>query len=607
VLRVVPGLIPEDFIDNLRDQIEIVSFIKGFVPLKKQGQNYVGLCPFHTEKTPSFVVSPHKQIFHCFGCGKGGNVYIFVMEQLGLSFPEAVAYLAKTCGLEVPSSNLTPQQRKQRELREKLVGINELAAKFFQQQLWQKEAKGVQDYLKKRGLKKSVCQDFLLGYAPDDWGELTNYLLSKKIAPQDLISLGLAVRNPQGHLYDRFRNRLIFPIGDAGGRIIGFGGRALDDSLPKYFNSPETPLFNKGEQLYGLHQARGFLRNKNQVILTEGYLDVITAHQYGFSQVVGILGTALTEKQARLLMRYTYNFIFCFDADSAGSQATLRGLDIVQQLGVKAAVIIMPQGLDPDDFLRKEGQTKFNQLIEQALPAFEYRLLKLTEKYKQDTLENKIQIMQALIPVLLKIKSPIEREGYLRLLAERFSFSEKAIYAEIKKYQQGLFQKDEEAAEEKREISGKEKAQWGLLRLVLNKPELLNEVEKFGGAELFFKPLYKEIYKLNYLLRQAGHNIKVEDLITHLKNKAAQELVAEIMLSDEPLQNEQKFLKDCLLTLKIELVNQKIQEKQSLMVGYEKQGEVTKSLELMAVIQKMIKERQKMVSTLAKGGNILEE
>ena len=241
------------------------------------------------------------------------------------------------------------------------------------------------------------------------------------------------------------------------------------------------------------------------------------------------------------------------------------------------------------------------------MPAFEYRLLKLTEKYKQDTLENKIQIMQALIPVLLKIKSPIEREGYLRLLAERFSFSEKAIYAEIKKYQQGLFQKDEEAAEEKREISGKEKAQWGLLRLVLNKPELLNEVEKFGGAELFFKPLYKEIYKLNYLLRQAGHNIKVEDLITHLKNKAAQELVAEIMLSDEPLQNEQKFLKDCLLTLKIELVNQKIQEKQSLMVGYEKQGEVTKSLELMAVIQKMIKERQKMVSTLAKGGNILEE
>ena len=207
VLRVVPGLIPEDFIDNLRDQIEIVSFIKGFVPLKKQGQNYVGLCPFHTEKTPSFVVSPHKQIFHCFGCGKGGNVYIFVMEQLGLSFPEAVAYLAKTCGLEVPSSNLTPQQRKQRELREKLVGINELAAKFFQQQLWQKKAKGVQDYLKKRGLKKSVCQDFLLGYAPDDWGELTNYLLSKKIAPQDLISLGLAVRNPQGHLYDRFRNR----------------------------------------------------------------------------------------------------------------------------------------------------------------------------------------------------------------------------------------------------------------------------------------------------------------------------------------------------------------------------------------------------------------
>ena len=238
------------------------------------------------------------------------------------------------------------------------------------------------------------------------------------------------------------------------------------------------------------------------------------------------------------------------------------------------------------------------------MPAFEYRLLKLTEKYKQDTLENKIQIMQV-DPVLLKIKVPLKGK-VICVIIERFSFRKKQFMRKLK-YQQGLFQKDEEAAEEKREISGKEKAQWGLLRLVLNKPELLNEVEKFGGAELFFKPLYKEIYKLNYLLRQAGHNIKVEDLITHLKNKAAQELVAEIMLSDEPLQNEQKFLKDCLLTLKIELVNQKIQEKQSLMVGYEKQGEVTKSLELMAVIQKMIKERQKMVSTLAKGGNILEE
>ncbi|HHY06331.1 MAG TPA: DNA primase, partial [Clostridia bacterium] len=363
----MPGLIPEDFIDDLRNRVDIVDFIRGFVPLKRQGQNYVGLCPFHAEKTPSFVVSPHKQIFHCFGCGKGGNVYTFLMEQGGLNFPEAVTHLANHCGISLPQKDLSPEQARQNSLRKKFYHINELAANFFQKMLYETRGKEAVAYLQQRGLDEQTCKKFLLGYAPNAWDELSCFLLEKGVTEKDLLTLGLAVQGQKGNLIDRFRNRLIFPIMNPSGKIIGFGGRVLDDSLPKYLNSPETPLFHKGRQLYGLNQARGFMRNKDQVILMEGYLDVITAHQHGITQAVGTLGTALTENQGRLLMRYTYNAVICFDADPAGQEATMRGLDILQQLGIKVSVMTMPEGQDPDDFLRKEGQVKFKQLIAQII------------------------------------------------------------------------------------------------------------------------------------------------------------------------------------------------------------------------------------------------
>jgi DNA primase len=611
VLRIVPGLIPEDFIDDLRNRVDIVDFIRGFVPLKRQGQNYVGLCPFHAEKTPSFVVSPHKQIFHCFGCGKGGNVYTFLMEQGGLNFPEAVTHLANHCGISLPQKDLSPEQARQNSLRKKFYHINELAANFFQKMLYETRGKEAVAYLQQRGLDEQTCKKFLLGYAPNAWDELSCFLLEKGVTEKDLLTLGLAVQGQKGNLIDRFRNRLIFPIMNPSGKIIGFGGRVLDDSLPKYLNSPETPLFHKGRQLYGLNQARGFMRNKDQVILMEGYLDVITAHQHGITQAVGTLGTALTENQGRLLMRYTYNAVICFDADPAGQEATMRGLDILQQLGIKVSVMTMPEGQDPDDFLRKEGQVKFKQLIAQAYPFFEYNLLKLTEKYNQDTIAGKIQIIQELVPTLSKMRSPVKREGYIQMLAERLSFSEKAIYTEIRKFQQGRLKSKVRGGEEVqlsgKEITAKEKAQRVLLRLILEKPKFIAEVEKLGGKELFHNHLYQEIYQMNYLLRQAGHNIKAEDLITHLENEKARRAVTEILLADDLLQDGERIYEDCLTTLKIELANQKIEEKQALMIEYEKNGDVTKSLEVMVEVQKMIKERQKLVSTLAKGGNILEE
>jgi len=609
----VPGLISQEFIDDLRNRVDIIEVIRDFVALKKQGQNYVGLCPFHAEKTPSFVVSPHKQIFHCFGCGKGGNVYTFLMERNGLTFPDAVTSLAHRCGIPIPQDGLSPEKAKQNSLREKFYHINELTADFFQKMLLH-EAKGkeARHYLKRRGLVEQTCEKFLLGFAPNAWDELSCFLLKKGVLAEDLITLGLAVQGQQGRLIDRFRNRLIFPIMNFNSKIIGFGGRVLDDALPKYLNSPETPLFNKGRQLYGINLARGLIRNKDQAILMEGYLDVITAHQYGVTQAVATLGTALTEEQGKLLMRYTYNAVICFDADVAGQEATKRGLEILQQLGLNVSVMTIPEGKDPDEFLRKQGAEHFYKVLTQAYPLFEYNLLKLMEKYNQDTIAGKIQIIQELVPDLYRVQSPVNRQGYIQMLAERLSFPEKAIYAEIRNFQaERVKSRDGSGAEgqprEKEAVTAGEKAQRVLIRLVLEKPEIIRAVEEFGGKELFSDKLYQEIYRINYLLRQAGHNIKAEDLITHLENEEARRVLTEILLTEGFLQDGERIFRDCLITLGIELVNRIIEEKNVLMTQYEKNGDVTQSLKIMAEMQGMIKERQRLGSILTKGGNILEE
>jgi DNA primase len=606
----VPGLISQEFIDDLRNRVDIVDIIKDYVPLKKQGQNYTGLCPFHAEKTPSFIVSPHKQIFHCFGCGKGGNVYTFLMERGGLTFVDAVAHLAKICGVPVPQEELSPEKARRDSLRKRYYHINELAVGFFQRMLVDSRGREAVNYLRKRGLAEEGYTKFLLGFAPDAWDELSNFLLREGVTEEEIITLGLAVKSQRGTLVDRFRNRLIFPISDDKGQIIGFGGRVLDDSHPKYLNSPETPLFNKGKQLYGLNLARAAIRKQEQVILMEGYMDVIAAHQYGVTQAVGTLGTALTTEHGKLLMRYTYNAILCFDADVAGQEASMRGLDVLRQLGIKVAVMTIPDGKDPDECLRKMGKDYFLKLIKQASPLVEYKLNKQMEKYNKDTIAGKVQIIQALLPDLYSMQSPVERQGFIQLLAEQLSFSETAIYAEIKKFQTGRANRevDKEKAQRNIEqnITAIEKGQRFLIRMVMEAPEVIADLEKSGGVALFNHALYKEIYQTNYLLRQAGHNIKAEDLITQLDNVEARQILTEILLDDELPLDWERIYKDCVITLQIELLNQKITERNSLMTGYEKSGNVTKSLEVMAELQRLIRERQNLVSTLAKGGNTFE-
>ncbi|MGI6607082.1 MAG: DNA primase [Peptococcia bacterium] len=625
----MPGQITEEFIDDLRNRVDIVDIIKEYVPLKKQGQNYKGLCPFHSEKTPSFVVSPHKQIYHCFGCGKGGNVYTFLMDRGGLSFLDAVAHLAQRCGIPLPQGELTPEKARQNSLRERYYHINEMAVQFFQQGLEDRRGQQAKQYLQKRGINNELITKFSLGYAPDSWDELSRFLLEKEITEEEIILLGLAVKGQRGNLVDRFRNRVMFPIFDDRSHVIGFGGRVMDDTQPKYLNSPDTPLFSKGRHLYGLNLAKTAIRSNEQAILMEGYMDVLAAHQYGITHAVGTLGTALTADHGKLLMRYTYNAVLCFDADAAGQEASMRGLDTLRQLGMRVSVMTVPDGKDPDEFLRKNGRDSFQGLIEQALSLVEYKLTRQMAKYNKETVAGKVQIIQALLPDLYLIQSPVERQGLIDMLAQRLSLAETAIYAEMKKYQleagrsrrykdktgerqerkaeQGDIEEQDVARHSRRERTASEKAQYFLTRVLLENPEMFAEVEQAGGKALFSDNFYQEIYQVYYLLYRAGHNIKAEDLITQLENEQTRQIITEILLDDQIPADWGRIYKDCLLTLQIEQVNHKITEKNSLMIEYEKSGNVTKSLEIMAEVQKMIQYRQSLVSSLAKGGNTVEK
>ncbi len=603
------GQIPEELIDDLRHRVDIVEVIGEHVNLKKRGQNYVGLCPFHSEKTPSFVVSPQKQIYHCFGCGKGGNIFSFLMEKDGLAFPEVVSLLAERYGVILPKQEISPAKAKQESLRKRYYHINELASGYYQQQLYKPEAREPLEYLKKRGLRQDDLERFLLGYTPLGWDHLSRFLLKKGVKENELILLGLAVKTKKGNIIDRFRNRIIFPIADDRGRVVGFGGRVMDDTQPKYLNSPDTPLYNKSKHLYALNLAKGSIRTNDQAIIMEGYMDVITAHQNGIDNAVGALGTALALQQALLLMRYTYNILVCFDADTAGQKAALRGMDLLQQQGCQVAVITIPEGKDPDEYIKEKGKERFIGLVGKAQSLLEYKLIKALESNSIDTVAGKIKIVQSLLPDIQGIQSPVTRQVFIQMIAERLNLPETAIYAEVRKgaLTRSGERKYEKTVSEEKEKTGApknaaEKAQRLLIRLAITHTETVDKIENWGGETLFSSRLLKEIYRAHYLIRQSGHNIKANDLVSLLEDRKSQELLTEILLEDEVPKDWKKIFIDCLTLLKIEHINKQIMEYSDLMSQYEKSGEASKSLEMMQKIQQLVKDKQIMVQNPTKGG-----
>jgi DNA primase len=422
----------DDIINRVRDSADIVDLISGYVSLRKTGKNHVGLCPFHAEKTPSFSVNPDKQIFHCFGCGVGGDVFKFLELQEGLNFPEAVKSLAGKAGITLPAETRARQDKKAEDERSALLTAIADAADYFRKELEGSTGSAARAYLTKRGVSDQLIHDFTLGFARPEWDGLLRHLRQKGHAQGLMEKAGLVVKRSEGDgWYDRFRGRIIFPIRDISGNVIAFGGRVMDDSLPKYLNSPETPLYSKSNVLYLLDKAKDSARKQGYFIIVEGYLDALACHQFGARNTVATLGTALTEGHLRLMKRFAQNLVLIFDPDPAGVKAALRGLDLFVASGMKVNVVSLPDGDDPDTFLNKNGYEAFASCLKGSVKYMDFVLGQVVQGGHAASIDEKVDKAGEMLGIIAKLPSGIERDYYLKKTAEALDVDEGVLRREM--------------------------------------------------------------------------------------------------------------------------------------------------------------------------------
>ena len=476
------SMIPDDKVSEVRERASILEVVSDYVSLRKSGANYQGLCPFHGEKTPSFNVNPAKGIFHCFGCGVGGNAFSFIMKIEGLAFPEAVKFLAKRVGVTIEERPPTPQEKRRLDEREALYRVNDLAADFYRRILTNEAAgEAGRRYLERRGVDAVTAEAYRLGFAPDRWDALTRHLEQKKVPPEAAETLGLIRRKEGGGYFDTFRNRLLFTIADIQGRPIGFGGRVLDDSLPKYINSPESPIYRKSEVLFGVNLARQAMREQGAAIVVEGYFDHLALHQAGVHHAVATCGTALTGEHLKLLQRYAGRVYTLFDSDSAGNKATCRAMDLFLGGALPAFVVELPQGEDPDSFLKKEGSGAFADRIAKARPIFEWFFRYTLQGADTGSVEGKVAVVETLAPHLKKIDNPVERDLYIREISRLLGVNERTL---ARKVGGANVAAAEFSRQRERKRSGTITEDM-LLALMGKYPEVAGKVAEYGVANLF--------------------------------------------------------------------------------------------------------------------------
>ncbi|MGI5901721.1 MAG: DNA primase [Desulfitobacteriia bacterium] len=608
--------IPEHFIEEVRQQADIVQIISEYVVLKRTGKNYQGLCPFHTEKTPSFSVNPERQMFYCFGCRTGGNVFTFLMKKENLTFLEAVKTVADRTGLIFPERELSPAEKKLERQRKRFREIHSLAADYFRDVLLNRpEGKPGLQYLKQRGIDIELINTFNLGFAPAKWDGLLLEASTKGVTPQELVEFGLAVgkKNEQGdtNYYDRFRGRLMFTICDLRGVPVAFGGRVLDDSHPKYLNSPETKFFNKGHNLYGLDLAYRGIREKGFALLLEGYMDTIAVHKAGYKNSVASLGTAFTREQAKRLKRYTNRVIIGYDSDQAGVLATLRAGKILMEEGFRVEVLDLGEAGDPDEFLKQYSVEEFQERLQNPSTLIEFKYQYLIQNNPPRTIQDKGELVRSLAPDILKISSSVEREGYERFLSLQLGLTLEAVQSEIhsidqrktgkKSFSQKNFKRQDIYVKNRNNISGKEfdytldtyvplgvfRAEQIILRLVLENPEYKSIVK--ANLENDFWCLEEHRYIFENYSAQA---------VTHLGNddsryEKIQERLAEIYEVEIDFSQAETVLKDCIAALKRAEEEKTIGDLQAEMINMEKSGDMAGALRLLREIGERLKRGEK--------------
>ncbi len=517
------GYLPPELIDQIRDSNDIVDLISEYVPLKKRGKNFVGLCPFHSEKDPSFNVSPDKQTFYCFGCGEGGNVFSFLMKHEKLSFPEAVKLLAKRANIPLPKESF---DKKREEQLDKLYYANQVANQYFLKNLY-REVPGAKArrYLKRRGFDAETLKLFSIGYAPPEWEGLINHARMKGIEPKILSQAGLTVpRTEASGFYDRFRDRITFPIFNLSGKIVGFGGRVLNDKdEPKYLNSPETPIYQKGKLLYGLNLSKDEVRKKRSAILVEGYIDLISLYQAGIRNVVASSGTAFTQSQARLLSRYAEKIFLFFDADSAGQSATFRSVDLLFSEGLEVLVVSLEQGGDPDSFVRESGPEAVRERIKNAKPYIDFRYESLEQDFGQLSITEQEMVLSDLAETAGKITEEIRKSLFIKKIAQRFKVDEGIIFKLVSKTSKKI-SGGVKTIPPPITSSGEEKVERGILRILMEDGRLVKKIAGGLSTEDFSTAEHREIFQLIL----AGGRVSPANLLNRTDNEKTKELIVQI-------------------------------------------------------------------------------
>lgn len=520
-----------DLLEEIRNRCDVVDIISEYVHLKPAGKGFKGLCPFHEEKTPSFMVSPEKQLFHCFGCGEGGNVFNFLMKYEKLSFFEAVKMLARKSGVPLPVDE--EKENILHKKKERLYKLNNLVANYYRECLFRtNQGKKVINYFKKRGINDTSVEKYKLGYAPSSWDALSNFLKKKDYSCEELIKAGLIKKSKiEGKYIDYFRDRIIFPIFNLSGRVIGFGGRVLDDSLPKYINSPETLVYNKGSNLYNLNFAKEGIRKKNCIIVVEGYTDVLITQQYGFNNIAASLGTALTAKQIDLIKRFTNAVLIAYDADSAGNMATLRSLDLLVKAGLEIKVIDLPQGYDPADFLIKKGSETFQNLINRSLSLIDYKLKILYSKYSIKTIEGKVKIVKEILPTLSVMGDEDEVRAQTKKISEELKLSDEAIRIDLTKYKKGLREFIPSFINPDSE-DGNIKAEKILIGCMLENEEIVRDIFTKLKVEDFTVLLHRQIVTAIEKNLKYDKIVDSQKVIDYLNDDKAAKLISNILIEE---------------------------------------------------------------------------
>ncbi|MFA5286917.1 MAG: DNA primase [Candidatus Omnitrophota bacterium] len=542
------GLIPENILDDILTRINIVEIISGYIPLKRAGRNFKACCPFHHEKTASFVVSPERQIYNCFGCGESGNAFKFLMRYERMDFPEAVEALARKVGVILPQSE--PIDSKAQGLVTELFKINELAAQFYCANLDSSYGVGPKDYLLKRGILPETIKALKIGFALDKWDSLINHLRGKGFSLDILEKAGLVVSRDAGGYYDRFRNRIVFPVFDIKGRVLGFGARVLDNSLPKYINSPETLVYTKGRNLYGLNLAKESIRENDFVGVVEGYMDFILPYQEGVKSIVASQGTALTIEQIRLLKRYTNNVVMIYDPDSAGELAALRSLDIFIEEEVNVKIVSLPKGFDPDSFVRKNGIEGFRKEIENAANLFDYKLSVLKSRYDIKDIANKAKVSAFMFETINKFKNAILRAEYLKKLSFELNVNEEALLEESKKGSKDKFRAAPQVNNKMKplNISPTEKL---LMSLMLEESSLINRIKDNFDPQDFKDERISRIVSVMFSLLEQGKEVKPQSLVNYLGDDISYLICgSEFLPEDMSLEHKERLVDDCLKRLK---------------------------------------------------------